>query len=146
MRPAGVEYSAQDYPHRPITGVIVSAAHAVHRALGYGFLEAVYKKALAVELRRRQLNVAMERRYHLDYCGEPIGYYDADLVVDECVIAEVKTGLLPDPVAPMQTLNYLRASGLEVGLVVHFGPGLDIRRLVKRHSDEASVDFSKLSV
>lgn len=81
--------------------------------------------------------VELERRYDLSHCGVAIGTYKADLVVDASVIVEVKTGLLPDPIAPMQTLNYLRASGLEVGLVVHFGPGLHIRRVVNKASDRA---------
>ena len=144
MRIEANEYQARGYPHQRITGAVVAAAHAVHRALGYGFLEKVYKKAMAIELRRMRLTVEVERRFNLEYCGESIGYYDADLVIGESVIVEVKTGLLPDPIAPMQTLNYLRASGLVVGMVVHFGPGLNIKRLVKGPSDRPDGELSTL--
>jgi GxxExxY protein len=137
-------YSEHEYPHQRITGAIVVAAHAVHRALGFGFLEVVYKRAVAIELRRTGFTADREFRYDLSYYDESIGYYDADLVVNKSVIVEVKTGLLPDPVAPVQTLNYLRASRLVVGLVLHFGPGLKIKRLVNRPSDVAGGEWSDL--
>jgi GxxExxY protein len=137
-------YPEDDYPHQRLTGAVVTAAHEVHRALGYGFLEAVYRRALAVELRYMQFQIEQERRFDLSHRGEPIGCYPADLVVESSVIVEVKTGLLPDPIAPVQTLNYLRASRLVVGLIVHFGPGLKIRRLVHRALDPAGGTLTAL--
>lgn len=133
-----------DYPHARVTGAVIAAANAVHRTLGYGFLEKVYKKALAIELRSMRFKVDVERRYHLSYRSEPTGYYDADLVVDDAVLVEAKTGLLPDPIAPVLTLNYLRASNLVVGLCIDFGPGLTVRRLVNRPSDRAGGEMTTL--
>ncbi len=128
-------FPEQDYPHQRTTGAVIAAAHAVHSELGYGFLEAVYRRALAIELRHMKFTVHLERRFDIAYRGEPVGAYRSDLVVESSVIVEAKTGLLPDPVAPAQTLNYLRASGLDVGLIVQFGPSLTIKRLVRRHDD-----------
>lgn len=137
-------YSEAEYPHQRITGAVVVAAHTVHRTLGFGFLEVVYKRALAIELRKMGFQVDRERRFDVTYGDEKIGYFDADLVVEACVIVEVKTGLLPDPVAPAQTLNYLRASTLVVGLVLHFCPHLTIKRLVKRPRDREGGEWSVL--
>ena len=137
-------YAEREYPHQRITGAIVVAAHAVHRALGFGFLEVVYKRAVTIELRRMGFAVDREYRFDITYSNEHVGYFDADLVVERSVIVEVKTGLLPDPVAPGQTLNYLRASGLSVGLVLHFGPGLDVKRLVRKPTDIAGGEWSTL--
>ena len=70
-------------------------------------------------------------RCDLVYCGVPIGVYEADLVVEQSVIVETKTGLVLDPVAQAQVLNYLKASRLPVGLVLHFGPRPVIKRVVR---------------
>ena len=106
-------------------------AHHVHHELGYGFLESPYRKALAVELRRRGISIEQLVRYELVYCGVPIGVYEADLVVEQSVIVETKTGLVLDPVAQAQVLNYLKASDLPVGLVLHFGPRPVVKRVVR---------------
>ena len=102
----------------------------MHHTLGYGFLESVYRRALAVELEFRGLLVKQEVPYELTYRGALIGRYCADLVVDSLVIVETKTGLLPDPIGVPQALNYLRASGLPIALVAHFGPRVEVKRVV----------------
>ena len=103
----------------------------MRRSFGFGFLEAVYKKALVAELGFRGVGVEQEVRFDLQHRNVDIGVYRADVVVEGRVIVEVKTGLLPDPIAGTQLLNYLAASGLEIGLVLHFGPRLEIKRLVR---------------
>jgi len=90
----------------------------------------VYRKALAVELQRRGISIEQLVRYELTYYGVPVGTYEADLVVCQSVIVETKTGLLLDPIAQAQTLNYLKASQLPVGLVLHFGPRPVVKRVV----------------
>ena len=97
---------------------------------GYGFLESVYRRALAVELRHRGIAVAEEVRYEVRHRGVAVGLYKADLVAESSVVLETKTGLSLDPVAPAQLLNYLRVSGLSVGLILHFGPRPIVKRLV----------------
>jgi GxxExxY protein len=148
-RPSGRRLPKADYPLQDLTGGIIEAFIHVHRELGYGFLESPYRKALAVELRRRGLSIEQLVRYELVYCGVPIGVYEADLVVEQLVIVETKTGLVLDPVAQAQVLNYLKASHLEVGLVLHFGPRPVVKRVVRsryysrlgtaRSSDETSI-------
>jgi GxxExxY protein len=108
------------------------------------FLESAYRKALAIELRHRGINVEELVRYELFHRRIPIGVHEADLVAEGSVILETKTGLVLDPVAPVQLLNYLRASGLRVGLVLHFGPRPRVRRVISsgRFSRLASKDIA----
>ena len=119
-----------EYPHRELTHQIIAACFRVHNTLGYGFLESVYRRALVVELRSRGIAVRQEVPYELTYLGVPIGTYFADLVVEESVIVEVKTGLLLDPVGVPQALNYLKAARLPLSLLVHFGPRVTVKRVV----------------
>ena len=118
------------HPHRDLTHQIIAACFRVHNTLGYGFLESVYRRALAVELESRGLAVRQEVPYELNYLGVPIGTYRADLVVNSLVMVETKTGLVLDPIGVPQALNYLRASSLPVGLLAHFGPRVEVKRVV----------------
>lgn len=123
-------FPESDYPLQALTGRIIASFHAVHHTLGYGFLEPVYRKALAVELEYRGLTVAQEVPFEVLYRGVTVGNYRVDLIVESSVVVETKSGLLLDPVAPAQLLNYLKVSGLPVGLVLHFGPRPDVKRIV----------------
>ena len=124
---------AQDpdqFLHGALTSQIIGAFYHIYNLFGFGFLESVYRKALAVELSFRGLDVRQEVPFRLLHRGVEIGRYRADLIVGDAVVVEVKTGLLLDPVAPAQLLNYLRASSLPVGLVLHAGPRPAIKRIV----------------
>ena len=124
------EHSHGDHPHYALTGLIIGAFLEVHGSLGYGFVEPVYRRALAVELQYRGARVRQEVGYEVFHRGVPVGFYRADLVVDSSVVVEMKAGLLLDPVAPVQLLNYLKVSRLPVGLLLHCGPRPGIKRLV----------------
>ena len=128
-------FGEADYPLQELTGRIIGAAMEVHRAFGFGFLEAVYRRALAVELRYRGIEVAQDVPYELFHRGVPVGFYRADLVVESRVVVETKAGHLLDPAAPVQLLNYLRSSCLTLGLVLHFGPRLDTKRVIASTGD-----------
>ena len=130
-RPPSCRLPEADYPLQDLTGQIIEAFFHVHHTFGYGFLESVYRKTLAVELQRRGISIEQLVRYELVYYGVSVGAYEADLVVERSVIVETKTGLVLDPVAQAQVLNYLRASQLEVGLVLHFGPRPVVKRVVR---------------
>ena len=129
--PAAPTFSDEAFPLQAVTGTIIAGAFAVFGKFGYGFLEPVYRRSLGVELRHRGVHVEQEVRYELFHLGEPVGYYKADMVVDSRVVVETKTGLVPDPLACIQLLNYLCAARLTLGLVIHFGPqGAKARRVV----------------
>jgi GxxExxY protein len=118
------------YPHDDLTHEIIGASFRVHNELGYGFLESVYRRALAVELQIRGIAATQEVPFELTYRGAPIGTFRADLVVDSTVVVEVKTGLLLDPIAVPQALNYVKASRLQVGLIAYFGPRVSVKRVI----------------
>ncbi|MEO5815307.1 MAG: GxxExxY protein [Gemmatimonadaceae bacterium] len=122
--------SEADYPDQQLTGLIIASAYEVHRVFGYGFLESVYKRAMAVEMRYRGAKVDREVRFELDHRDEDVGIFKADILVEDRIIVEVKTDRVPDPQAPTQLLNYLCASKLRLGLVLDFCPKLRIKRLI----------------
>lgn len=124
-------FADREYPSQELTREIIGGCYSVHSTLGFGFKESAYRRALVVELDYRGLRVRQEVPYRLEYRGVDIGCYRADLVVDSQVVVEVKTGLLLDPASIPQTLNYLKASQLQIGLVCYFGPRLDVKRVIR---------------
>ncbi|MCI0556001.1 MAG: GxxExxY protein [Anaerolineae bacterium] len=121
-------YSAPLYKHSELTDQIISAFYAVYSALGYGFLENVYVKALMIELKKRGLNVRDELPVRVYYDGQLIGEYFADLVVNELVILEIKAIKAFATEHEAQLLNYLKATPYEVGLLLNFGPKPETKR------------------
>jgi len=107
--------------HADLTERILQAFYTVYNALGYGFLEKVYENALTVELRRRGLQVEQQVPIRVYYAGEPVGEYFADLGVEGKVILELKAAEAISPAHEAQLLNYLRATGMSVGLLLNFG-------------------------
>ena len=108
-------------PHTEITETILGCSFDVMNELGIGFLESVYKNALVVALREKGVKVEIEKRFQVTFRGQNIGLYIADLVVEETVIVELKCceKILPEHQA--QTINYLKSSGVLVGLLINFG-------------------------
>jgi GxxExxY protein len=103
----------------------------VSNVLGPGFLEKVYENALAVELRQLDLQVVQQHRIEVRYKGVLVGDFVADLLIEECVIVEVKAVKALDDIFTAQCLNYLKATGLQVCLLVKFGaPKATVRRVV----------------
>ena len=130
-QPRDTTASDEAFPLNAVTGTIIAAAFSVFRGFGYGFLEPVYRRALVVDLNQRCVRVEQEVKYELFHFGEPVGCYKADMVVDSRVIVETKTGLIPDPLAQVQLLNYLCAARLPLGLVVYFGSkGVKVKRVI----------------
>lgn len=113
-----------------LTGRIVECFYSVFNALDFGLLEAVYRNALVVELSRRGLQARTEVPIHVVYRGVEVGYFRLDLLVEEKIAVEVKATEFLSPIAKRQLLNYLRASCLDVGLLLHFGPHPKCHRLV----------------
>ena len=102
----------------------------VYNHLGYGFLESVYRRALALELRGAGLEVFVETPIDVTYRGVCVGSYRLDLLVERRVAVEVKATEVLAPTARRQLLNYLRATTLDVGLLLHFGPEPKFSRVV----------------
>lgn len=120
-----------DVPHAHVTGEVLKAAFAVSNALGCGFLKKVYENSLAVELRSLGLEVSQQVPVRVLYKNETVGNYVSDLVVESTVLVEVKATMVDHNVHIAQTLNYLKATGLPVALVLNFArPRLVYKRLV----------------
>ena len=110
---------------------IIRCAFVVSNTLGAGFLEKVYENALAHELRKAGLAVAQQRGIVVTYDGIVVGEYAVDLLVEEAVLVELKAVKAFDHIHQAQCLNYLRASGMHLCLLLNFGkPRLEIRRIV----------------
>jgi GxxExxY protein len=114
-----------------LTYAINGAVFEVNRVLGAGFLEKVYENALLVELKRQGIKAQGQVPLRVSYKSQIVGDYLADLVVDDRVIVELKTVDRIEKIHEAQLLNYLKATGLRVGLLVNFRHAkADIKRLV----------------
>jgi GxxExxY protein len=102
-----------------LTQKIIGCAMKVHSALGPGFLESVYQKALAHELRKAGLIVEWERPIAVFYDGVPVGDFSADMLVENRVMLELKANHAIAPANEVQLVNYL--TGIEIGLLLNFG-------------------------
>ena len=110
---------------------VIGCAYAVSNTLGVGFLEKVYENALAHEMRKAGLKVETQHPMTVQYDGVIVGEYAADLLVEECVLVELKAVKSFDNVHLAQCLNYLRATGLKMCLLVNFGnPRMEYKRVV----------------
>ncbi len=116
--------------HADITKQILAAFYAVYNALGYGFLEKVYRNAMAMELIEHGVEVITEAPIVVYYHGRAAGEYYADLLVANKVIVELKATKAIAPEHEAQVLNYLKATPYEVGLLLNFGPQATKKRFV----------------
>ena len=117
--------------HKEITEQIIGAAFEVYRELGYGFLEKVYQRAMQVELRLRGLKAEIEQKIQVNFKGNVVGDYQADILVSDVVIVELKVAKLYNPEDEPQLLNELKATGMKVGLLINFGrTKVDFKRMV----------------
>jgi GxxExxY protein len=121
---------ASSYSLSGLTNLIIGGMFDVYNTLGSGFLESVYANALTVELRLRGLSVERHVAFEIFYRGMPVGRYVADLIVESQVVVETKVARAIEAPHRAQLLNYLRVSGLEVGLVVNFGTSVRFKRVV----------------
>ncbi len=117
-----------------LTEAIIGAAYDVANALGTGFLEKVYENALCHELRKRGFKVEQQKGIEVVYDGAVVGEYVADLVVDQSVILELKAVRQLDSIHQAQCMNYLKATGLSVALLMNFGnPKVEVKRVVNNY-------------
>ena len=116
-----------------ISHTINGCAFTVSNTLGVGFLEKVYENALAHEIRLAGLEVEQQRVIAVNYRDIVVGSYTADLLVAGCVLVELKVAKALDPTHVAQCLNYLKATGLRVCLLLNFGgPRVEMKRLVNK--------------
>lgn len=124
--------------HDDVTKPILDAFCDVDHALGHGFLESVYQKAMVVALSARGLRAGKEVPVSVRYCGELVGEFYCDLLVEQRVVVELKACRALEAAHEAQLLNYLRASSIEVGLLLHFAPKPAFKRLLMTNDRKTS--------
>ncbi len=111
-----------------LTECVIGCAYTVHNILGPGFLENVYENALAIELKRQGVGSKRQVPVPVKYRGEVVGDYFADIVVNEELIVELKAVQAISKAHEVQLVNYLCATGKDVGLLINFGESVQMRR------------------
>ena len=127
-----------DFLHERLTYSVIGAFFEVYNTLGFGFLEHLYVVAMERELVARGHRVAREFSVPVSYKGEELGRQRLDMIVDETLVVETKASYDLHKAAARQVYNYLRATKLEVGLLLHFGPEPAFYRLTCLNSSTTS--------
>ncbi len=116
--------------HEETTNTIIKAFYRVYNKLGSGFLEKVYRNAMALELTKMGLQVEQEKNIKVYYDSVEVGDYYADLLVNDLVIAELKASESLREEHQAQLINYLSATDIEVGLLLNFGKKAEFKRKI----------------
>lgn len=117
---------------KEITEKIIGAAYKVYNRMGYGFLETVYEKCMLIELRKLGLDVVTQKSIKVCYDNEVVGEYKADIIVNDKIIVELKSISQITTAHEVQLVNYLVATGLEVGLILNFAEKkVEVKRKVR---------------
>jgi GxxExxY protein len=118
--------------YEQITKSVIGCAFEVINELGAGFLESVYEKALLLALRQKNLSAVSQHSIKVNFRGECVGDFYADIFVEDKVIVELKAVKVIAPEHQAQIINYLKATGIEVGLLINFGnPKLEYKRFTR---------------
>jgi len=120
----------QDFKHKELTEKIIKIFYSVYNKLSYGFLEKVYENAMMIEFKREGILAVSQSPMKVFYEGEVIGEYYADILVDNKVIVEIKAAKQLVEENEAQLLNYLKATDIEVGLLLNFGTKPEVKRKV----------------
>ena len=131
MEKVGKTAAGQEKRIKDVAERVIGCAYAVSKTLGAGFLEKVHENALAHEMRKAGLKVETQHPITVRYDGVIVGEYAADLIVEGCVLVELKAVKAFDDVHMAQCLNYLRAAGMTMCLLLNFGnPRMEYKRIV----------------
>jgi len=129
-----------------LTETIIGCAYTVANTLGTGFLEKVYENALFHELMKHGLHVEQQRPIPVYYDQVIVGEYLADLVVERCVLIELKTAKTIEDIHKAQCIHYLKATGLTLCLLINFGtPKIQIKRIVNNHVEAGAEGAQSLT-
>ena len=116
--------------HEQITDKVIKSYYKVYNTLGYGFLEKVYENALAIELKKNGLDVKCQYPISVKYENEVVGEYFADIIVNDIVVIELKATKEISEENECQLINYLKATRIELGLLLNFGKDAEYRRKI----------------
>src|SRR6267143_4887508 len=122
-----------------LTHIIIGCAYKVHNTLGPGFLEKVYENALRIELEKAGFRVKQQEPINVVYDGQVVGEYYADLWVNERVVVELKAALALVKEHEVQLVNYLTATKVDLGLLLNFGPSVQVKRKFREYKAKGSL-------
>lgn len=125
--------------HSDLTDRIIKAYYDVYNQLGYGFLEKVYENALLIELRKKGLFCVAQLPIEVFYEEQKVGQYFADILVEDSVILEIKAAESLVEEHEVQLINYLKATELEIGLLLNFGKKPEFKRKIFSNENKISV-------
>jgi GxxExxY protein len=118
------------FKHKDITDKVIRVFYEVYNELGHGFLESVYERSFEIALTALGLKVCRQIQIPVWFRGKPVGDFTADMLIEDCVLLELKAGRALDAAHQAQLLNYLRATEVEVGLLLNFGLKPEFKRLI----------------
>lgn len=116
--------------HSDLTGKVINAFYKVNNKLGFGFLEKVYENAMRLELQKMNLKVEQQKNIRVYYDNNKVGDYYADLLINDIVIVELKAAESLCREHELQLINYLKATDIEVGLLLNFGKKAEFKRKI----------------
>jgi GxxExxY protein len=119
----------EQFLHSEITKEIIGIFYDVYNELGHGFIESVYENSLAIALRSKDFDVHQQIAIPVYFRGQRVGDFTADLLVEKCILLELKVARSIEQAHIAQLLNYLKATPIEVGLVLNFGPRPEFKRV-----------------
>lgn len=119
-----------EFKHGEITAEIIRVFYDVYNELGHGFLESVYEKSLELALNSVGIHALRQIEIPVSFRGHEVGTFTADMLVEKCVLLELKAARSLDSSHTAQLLNYLRATDIEVGLLLNFGLKPEFKRLL----------------
>ena len=123
-----MEKNNDNYKYSELSGQLIKAFYKVYNELGYGFLEKVYENALMIELRLIGLQCSQQCPIDVYYVNQKVGYYFADVIVENKIIIELKAAEAICQEHEAQLINYLRATDIEIGLLLNFGKEPQLKR------------------
>jgi GxxExxY protein len=120
----------EELKYRDLTAKIIGVYYEVYNELGHGFLESVYQKSLGLALKSAGLDACWPIAIPVRFRGHEVGHFEADMLIEKCVLLELKATRALDRSHEAQLRNYLRATKIEVGLLLNFGLKPEFRRLL----------------
>src|SRR5438105_868278 len=134
------------FKHAEITDKIIKVFFEVYNELGHGFLESVYERSLEIALNSLGLRLVRQIEIPVWFRGKPVGDFTADVLVEDCVLLELKAARALDSSHQAQLLNYLRATEIEVGLLLNFGLKTEFKRLIFDNPRKAFRGSPRISI
>lgn len=116
--------------HEDLTGSIIKVFYSVYNELGFGFLEKVYQNAMMIALKDEGFKIEAQKKIDVLFWGEVVGEYYADIVVNDLIILELKAAETLVQEHELQLINYLKATSMEVGLLLNFGSKPELKRKI----------------